>query len=418
MFTVTYHEGIVSMFDTNTIMTTDYIELENRYGAKNYKPLDVVLERGEGIWVWDVDGRRYLDFLSAYSAVNQGHAHPRILQALIDQAQKLPLTSRAFRNDQLPLLAQELCELTGYERMLPMNTGAEAVETALKLARKWGYKVKGVADGQAEIIACTGNFQGRTISIISFSDEPQYRDGFAPFTPGFKTVPFGDADALEAAITPNTVAFSVEPIQGEGGIIMPPAGYLQRVREICTRHNVLLIADEIQTGLGRTGKLLASQHENIRADIVTLGKALSGGFYPVSAVLADNAIMSMFKPGDHGSTFGGNPLGAAVAREALKVLVEEDMIDNAREQGDYLIGRLQRIESTHIKEVRGRGLLIGVELYPEAGGARRFCEALKDEGLLCKETHDHVIRFAPPLIITRQEIDWAIDRIERVLMMD
>jgi ornithine--oxo-acid transaminase len=406
------------MFDIKTVTTTDYIELENRYGAKNYKPLEVVLERGEGIWVWDVDGNRYLDFLSAYSAVNQGHAHPRILQALIDQAQKLPLTSRAFRNDQLPLLAQELCELTGYEKMLPMNSGAEAVETALKLARKWGYKVKGVADGQAEIIACRGNFQGRTISIISFSDEPQYQDGFAPFTPGFKLVPYGDADALEAAITPNTVAFSLEPIQGEGGIIIPPAGYLQRVREICTRHNVLLITDEIQTGLGRTGKLLASQHEGVRGDIVTLGKALSGGFYPVSAVLADNAIMSVFKPGDHGSTFGGNPLGAAVAREALKVLVEENMIENAYEQGDYLIGRLQRIESPHIKEVRGRGLLVGVELYPEAGGARRFCEALKDEGLLCKETHDHVIRFAPPLIITRQEIDWAIDRIERVLMMD
>lgn len=406
------------MFDIKTFTTTDYIDLENRFGAKNYKPLDVVLERGEGIWVWDVDGKRYLDFLSAYSAVNQGHAHPRILDALIRQAQKLPLTSRAFRNDQLPLLAQELCELTGYEKLLPMNSGAEAVESALKLARKWGYKVKGVPEGQAEIIACTGNFQGRTISIISFSNEPQYRDGFAPFTPGFKVVPFGDADALEAAITPNTVAFSVEPIQGEGGIIIPPTGYLQRVREICTRHNVLLLTDEIQTGLGRTGKLLASQHEGVRADIVTLGKALSGGFYPVSAVLADDAVMSVFKPGDHGSTFGGNPLGAAVAREALKVLIDENLVENAREQGDYLMGRLRRIESTHIKEVRGRGLLIGVELHPEAGGARRFCEALKDEGLLCKETHDNIIRFAPPLVITRKDIDWAVERIERVLMMD
>lgn len=406
------------MMEKMGLHTHDYIELEKQYGAKNYKPLDVVLERGEGVWVWDVDGKRYLDFLSAYSAVNQGHAHPRILNALVQQAQKLPLTSRAFRNDQLPLLARELCELTGYEKMLPMNSGAEAVETALKLARKWGHKVKGVPQGEQEIIACHGNFQGRTISIISFSDEPQYRDGFGPFTPGFKLVPFGDADALEAAMTPHTVAFSVEPIQGEGGIIVPPDGYLKRVRDICTRHNVLLFADEIQTGLGRTGKLLATQHENVRPDIITLGKALSGGFYPVSAVLTDDSIMHVFNPGDHGSTFGGNPLAAAVAREALRVLVEEDLIENARVMGNYLIGRLQRIESTYIKEVRGRGLLIGVELYPEAGGARRYCEALADEGVLCKETHDHVLRFAPPLVITRDEIDWALERVERVLMMD
>lgn len=395
----------------------DYIALEAKYGAKNYKPLDVVLERGQGIWVWDVEGRRYLDFLSAYSAVNQGHAHPTILKAMIDQASRLPLTSRAFRNDQYPLMAQELCELTGYQKMLPMNSGAEAVETALKAARKWGYKVKGVPNDQAEIIVCDGNFSGRTTTIISFSPEPQYKDGFGPFTPGFKMVPFGDADALEAAITPNTVAFLVEPIQGEGGVIVPSEGYLKRVRELCNQHNVLFIADEVQSGLGRTGKLFAVQHEDVRADIVTIGKALSGGFYPVSAMLADEAIMSVFKPGDHGSTFGGNPLAAAVARAALKVLTEENLIENAAAQGEYLMGRLRRIESPHIKEVRGKGLLIGVELYPEAGGARRFCEALKDEGLLCKETHDNVVRFAPPLTIGKDDIDWAMERIEKVMMM-
>ncbi len=397
--------------------TQEYIALEERYNARNYKPLDVVLERGQGIWVWDVEGNRYLDFLSAYSAVNQGHAHPRILQAMIEQAARLPLTSRAFRNDQLPLLAQELCELTGYEMMLPMNTGAEAVETALKAARKWGYQVKGVPESKAEIIACEGNFQGRTITIISFSTEPQYREGFGPFTPGFVTIPYGDADALEQAITPHTVAFSVEPIQGEGGVIVPPESYLRRVRDICTRHNVLLIADEIQTGLGRTGRLFACDWEGVKPDVVTIGKALSGGFYPVSAVLASRDVLGVFRPGDHGSTFGGNPLGAAVARTALKVLVEEGLIENARLQGEYLMGRLQRIESPHIKQVRGRGLLIGVELHAEAGGARRFAEALKREGLLCKETHETVIRFAPPLVITRDDLDWALERIERVLMM-
>lgn len=404
--------------EKTTLHTQDYIALEKQYGANNYKPLDVVIERGEGIWVWDVEGTRYLDFLSAYSAVNQGHAHPRILDALVQQAQRIPLTSRAFRNNQLPLFEKELCELTGYERMLPMNSGAEAVETALKLVRKWGYKVKGVAENQAEIIVCAGNFQGRTISIISFSDEPQYQDGFGPFTAGFKMVPFGDADALERAITPNTVAFSVEPIQGEGGVIVPPEGYLKRVREICDRHNVLLFTDEIQCGLGRTGRLFAAHWDGVRADVITIGKALSGGFYPVSAVLADDHIMSMFKPGDHGSTFGGNPLGAAVAREAMRVLVEENMIENAHEMGEYLMGRLRRIESPHIKEVRGRGLLIGVELHASAGGARRFCEALKSAGLLCKETHDNVIRFAPPLVITKADIDWALERIEPVLLMD
>lgn len=402
--------------EKNTLTSQDYIALENKYGASNYKPLDVVLERGEGIWVWDVEGNRYLDFLSAYSAVNQGHAHPRILQAMVEQAGRLPLTSRAFRNNQLPLLEQALCELTGYDKMLPMNSGAEAVETAIKLVRKWGYTVKGVPKGQAEIITAKDNFAGRTTTIVGFSTEEQYKDGFGPFTPGFVTVPFGDADALEQAITPNTVAFIVEPIQGEAGIIIPSDGYLKRVREICTAHNVLLVTDEIQTGLGRTGRLLASEWEGVRGDVVTLGKALSGGFYPVSVVLADAELMSVFKPGDHGSTFGGNPMAAAVARTAIEVLMEEGLVENAHEQGAYLLGRLQRIESDHIKEVRGRGLFIGVELNDEAGGARRFCEALMDEGLLCKETHENVIRFAPPLTISREDIDWAYERIEKVLM--
>ncbi|MEM9955608.1 MAG: ornithine--oxo-acid transaminase [Chloroflexota bacterium] len=406
------------MVEKISLSSQDYIALEDQYNAHNYKPLNVVLERGEGIWVWDVEGNKYLDFLSAYSAVNQGHRHPRILQAMIEQASKLPLTSRAFRNDQLPLLAKQLCQMTGYDKVLPMNSGAEAVETALKLARKWGYKVKGVANNQAEVIVCSGNFAGRTISIISFSPEEQYRDGFGPLTPGFKMVDYGDAQALRDAITDNTVAFMIEPIQGEGGVIVPSDGYLREVREICTEHNVLLIADEIQSGLGRSGKLFASDWDGVRADMVTIGKALSGGFYPVSAVLTNDEVMSMFKPGDHGSTFGGNPLGAAIAREALAVLEDENLIENAREMGDYLMGRLRQIESPHIKEVRGRGLLIGVELHDGAGGARRFCEALMEQGLLCKETHETVIRFAPPLVITRDDIDWALDRIEPVLMMD
>ena len=397
--------------------TQDYIALEDRYNARNYKPLDVVLTRGQGIWVWDVEGNRYLDFLSAYSAVNQGHAHPRILKAMVEQAARLPLTSRAFRNDQLPLLARELCELSGYEMMLPMNTGAEAVETALKAARKWGHKVKGVPDGKGEIITCSGNFHGRTITIISFSTEPSYQDGFGPLTPGFVAVPYGDADALEAAFNPHTIAFLVEPIQGEAGVVIPPSGYLQRARELCDRHNVLLIADEIQTGLGRTGKLFAAEWEGVRADVATIGKALSGGFYPVSAVLASQEVLGVFQPGDHGSTFGGNPVGAAIAREALRVIVEEGLMENALQQGEYLMARLRRIESEHIAEVRGRGLLIGVELKSSAGGARRFAEALKNEGLLCKETHENVIRFAPPLVITRDDLDWALERIEKVLLM-
>jgi ornithine--oxo-acid transaminase len=398
-----------------TMTAHDYIALEDQYNAHNYKPLDVVLDRGEDIWVWDVEGNRYLDFLSAYSAVNQGHAHPRILNAMIEQAKRLPLTSRAFRNDQLPLFAKRLCELTGYEKMLPMNSGAEAVETAIKLARKWGYKVKGVADGQAQIIVGTGNFHGRTTTIVGFSTETQYQDGFGPFTAGFELVEYGNIAAMERAITPNTVAVLIEPIQGEGGVIMPPQGYLDDVRRLCNKHNVLLILDEIQTGLGRTGKLFAADWEGVRADVVTLGKALSGGFYPVSAVLADDVIMSVFNPGDHGSTFGGNPLACAVANEALSVLIDEGLIENARAQGDYLMESLSEINSPYIQEIRGRGLLIGVELKPEAGEARRFCEALKDEGLLCKETHQTVIRFAPPLTITRDDIDWSLERIEKVL---
>ncbi len=397
--------------------SADYIALEDLYGAHNYHPLDVVIERAEGIWVYDVDGNRYMDCLSAYSAVNQGHCHPRIRQALIDQAYRVTLTSRAFRSDKLALLYEKLHEMTGYARFLPMNSGAEAVETAVKAARKWGYRVKGVAPNKAEIIVCQGNFHGRTTTIISFSSEEAYREDFGPFTPGFVIVPYGNAEALEAAITPNTVAFLVEPIQGEAGVIVPPPGYLQRVREICDRHNVLMMADEIQTGLGRTGALFACDHEDVRPDVMIIGKALSGGFYPVSAVLSDDEVLGLFKPGDHGSTFGGNPLGAAVALEALNVLEDEDMIENAAEMGEYFMERLAEINSPHIKEVRGKGLLIGVELKPQAGGARRFCEALQQRGILCKETRKHTIRFAPPLVITRQDIDWAVERIREVLLM-
>jgi ornithine--oxo-acid transaminase len=396
--------------------TQAYIQMENEYGARNYQPLDVVLTRGQGIWVWDVEGNKYMDFLSAYSAVNQGHCHPKIAAVLKEQAERLTLTSRAFRNDQLALFYKELCELTHSHMALPMNSGAEAVESCIKAVRKWGYKTKGIPEGQAEIIVCENNFHGRTITIVGFSTEPQYRDGYAPFTPGFKIIPFGDAQALENAITPTTVAFLVEPIQGEAGIIIPPQGYLRDVRRICTEHDIAMITDEIQTGLGRTGKLLAEEHEGIEADLTLIGKALSGGFYPVSAVLSNKEVLGVFQPGDHGSTFGGNPLGCAIARMAVKVLIEEGMIENAAIVGDYLLGKLMRIESPYVKEVRGKGLMIGVELYEEAGGARRFCEALRAEGLLCKETHKHVIRFAPPLIITKEEIDWAHERIEHVLM--
>lgn len=397
--------------------TSELIEIEEKYGAHNYHPLDVVIRRAEGVWVWDVDGNRYLDCLSAYSALNQGHVHPRILRALIEQAQKVTLTSRAFRNDQLPLFYKELSELTGYEMSLPMNSGAEAVETALKLARKWAYQVKGVPRYQAEIIVAEGNFHGRTISIISCSTEPLYKNDFGPFTPGFVTVPYGDADAIARAITPNTAAVLLEPIQGEGGVIIPPAGYLKKVAEICRQNQVLFIADEIQTGLGRTGKLFACDHEEVRPDIIVIGKALSGGFYPISAILADQPILGLYQPGEHGSTFGGNPLACAVGREALKVIVEENLIENARQMGEYFLERLEEIPSPHVQEVRGRGLLIGVQLKEKAGGARRFCEALQQKGILAKETHQHIIRFAPPLIITRDVIDWAIPHIYEVLMM-
>ncbi len=394
------------------VRTHELIELEEKYGAHNYHPLDVVIERAEGVWVFDVDGNRYLDCLASYSAVNQGHCHPKILQALIEQAHKVTLTSRAFRNDQLPLLYKELHQLTGFGMALPMNSGAEAVETAVKAARKWGYKVKGIPDGKAEIIVCANNFHGRTTTIVSFSSDEQYRDGFGPFTPGFKIIPYGDADALQSAITANTCAFLVEPIQGEAGIIIPPKGFLKRAAEICQKNRVLFIADEIQSGLGRTGKLFAFEHEGVRPDAVIIGKALSGGFYPVSALLASKEVLGVFHPGDHGSTFGGNPLGCAVARAALQVLVEEKLIERSAELGAYFLEKLRTVRSPHIKEVRGRGLWIGIELNQ---AARPFCEALKQAGVLCKETHDVVIRIAPPLVISKAEIDWALERIAKVL---
>ena len=395
-----------------TMQTEDFIKLENEYGAHNYHPLDVVITRAEGVWVYDVDGRRYLDCLAAYSAVNQGHCHPKIMQAMLDQAHRVTLTSRAFRNDQLPLLYKELHDLTGYEVALPMNSGAEAVETAVKAARKWGYKVKGIPDGKAEIIACSNNFHGRTITIVSFSTDAQYRDGFGPFTPGFRMVPYGDARAVIDAITPNTCAFLVEPIQGEAGIVVPPEGFLRDTWEACRKNKVLFLADEIQSGLGRTGKLFTYMYEGIRPDLVIIGKALSGGFYPVSAVLSSKDVLGVFKPGDHGSTFGGNPLACAIARASLRVLVDEKMVERSAELGRYFLDRLRTIASPNLKQVRGRGLWIGVEM---TGPARPYCEKLKDEGILCKETHEHVIRFAPPLVITKEEIDWAVERIGKVI---
>lgn len=393
----------------------DLIGTEHRLGAHNYKPLDVVLSRGEGVYVWDTEGNRYLDCLSAYSAVNQGHCHPKILEAMVSQASKLTLTSRAFRNDQLALFYEELAALTGSHKILPMNSGAEAVESAIKTVRKWGYEVRGVPENQAEIIVCSDNFHGRTISIISFSTDPDARGGFGPFTPGFRIVPFGDVAAMEAAMTPNTVGVLLEPIQGEAGVVIPPAGYLRRVRDLCTARNVVMILDEIQTGLGRTGKLLAEEHEGVEADVTLIGKALSGGFYPVSAVLSNSEVLGVLKPGQHGSTFGGNPLACAVARAAMRVLVEEGMIDNAATQGAYFLEQLGNIRGNVIREVRGRGLMLAVELHPEAGGARRYCEALRARGVLAKDTHDHTIRIAPPLVITREQVDWALERFDAVL---
>lgn len=394
--------------------TKDFIDLEDLYGAHNYHPLDVVITRGKGVWVWDTEGKKYLDFLSAYSSVNHGHCHPRLVKVLKDQGEKLTITSRAFRNDQWPLLAKELCELTDYEMVLPMNSGAEAIETAIKAARKWGYQKKKIPQDQAEIIACSNNFHGRTVTIISFTTEPSYRKDFGPFTPGFVIVPYGDAEALEAAIKPNTAAFLVEPIQAEAGIIMPPEGYLRKAKKICEKNNVLFIADEIQTGLGRTGKLFSCEYEEVKPDILVIGKSLAGGCYAISAVLSPREILGLFKPREHGTTFGANPLACALARESLRVLTEEKLVENSADQGNYFLEKLKTLRSKHIKEVRGKGLLIGIELKQEAGGARRFCEDLKEEGLLCKETHEHVIRFAPPLIIKREDLDWAFEKIHKV----
>ncbi len=397
------------------MQTEDYIRLEDTYGTNTYHPIDVVIERAEGVWVWDVEGKRYLDCLSAYSAVNQGHRHPRIVRALIEQAERLTLTSRAFRNDQFPLMAKYLCDLTGYDMMLPMNTGAEAVEAVVKAARLWGYRVKGIPDLQAEIIVCENNFHGRTTTVISFSTEELYRNGFGPFTPGFKAIPFGDAQALEDAITPNTAAFLVEPIQGEAGVNVPPEGYLRQVRDICNRHQVLMIADEIQSGLGRCGQLFACDWEEITPDLITVGKALSGGIMPVSAVIGSHAVLGLFQPGMHGSTFGGNPLGSAVAAEALRVIVEEELPRKARELGVYFRQALRDLNSPYIAEVRGKGLLIGIEFTPKAGHARDVAERLKERGVLAKDTHGTVIRFAPPLVITREQIDFIVEQFAAVL---
>jgi ornithine--oxo-acid transaminase len=400
------------------VTANELISYDEKWGARNYQPLDVVLTRGKGVWVYDVEGKKYLDFLAAYSALNQGYCHPRLVKVMREQAGRLTLTSRAFRNDQLPMFEKEVCELLGFEKVLPMNSGAEAVETAIKLARKWAYKIKGVPDGAAEIVVCEGNFHGRTTTIVGFSSEPQYRQGFGPFAPGFKLIPYGDAAALEDAITPHTAALLIEPLQGEGGIVVPPDGYLAAARDVCAAHNVLLVVDEIQSGLGRTGKMLCSEHEGVKPDVVILGKALSGGMYPVSAVLSSAAIMDVFEPGDHGSTFGGNPLGSAVAREALKVIVDEDLCGRAASLGTRLLGGLRRIDSPHVGAVRGKGLWAGIVLKEEAGGARRFCEALMRLGVLAKETHETVIRLAPPLVITEAELDWGLERVAAVLGAD
>ncbi len=397
--------------------TRELVTLTEAYSAHNYHPLPVVIARAQGVWVTDVEGRRYMDMLSAYSAMSHGHSHPELIATLVEQAARVAVTSRAFHNDQLGPFARELCELCGMDLMLPMNTGAEAVETAIKAARKWGYRVKGVPRYDAEIIVCENNFHGRTTTVVSFSTETLYREDFGPFTPGFKVVPYGDLDALEAAVTPNTVAFLVEPIQGEAGVVVPPEGYLRKVRALCDQHQVLLVVDEIQTGLGRTGKMFAFQHEDVVVDMMTLGKALGGGLLPVSAVVGRSEVLGLFTPGEHGSTFGGNPLACAVGRKAIEILVRDDLPGRAAELGDYFMTRLRAIDSPHVDHVRGKGLLIGVVLKPSAGGARRFCEALMDEGVLCKETHENVIRFAPPLVVTREEIDLAVAKAAKVLQM-
>ncbi len=403
------------MTQTTGTRTDAFLAEARRYSAHNYEPLPVVLARGEGAWVWDVEGRKYLDMLAAYSALNQGHRHPAILRAAREQMERMTLTSRAFHNDRMGPFLRYLCQTTGYEQALPMNTGAEAVETAIKMVRKWGYRVKGVPDGQAEILVCENNFAGRTTTIVGFSSEPRYREGFGPFTPGFRILPYGDADALERAITPNTVGFLVEPIQGEGGVVVPPDGYLARAAGICRERGVAFMADEIQTGLGRTGRMFCSEWEGVRPDVLIVGKALGGGVYPVSAVLADREYMGVFRPGDHGSTFGGNPLGAAVAEASLRVIVDEGLPARSRELGDWLMDRLRAVDSPHVEEVRGRGLMIGVVIREESGPARPFCERLMERGILAKETHGQVIRLAPPLVIDRDALAWAAEEVESVL---
>jgi len=395
--------------------TEGLLEEAGRYSANNYESLDVVIKRGEGAWVWDVEGRRYLDMLSAYSALNQGHRHPAIVRAAHAQLDRVTLTSRAFHNDQMGPFLRELCVATGYDQALPMNSGAEAVETAIKMVRKWGYQKKGVRDGQAEIIVCSNNFHGRTTTVVGFSSETQYREGFGPFAPGFKVVPFGDADALAAAVTDQTVGFLFEPIQGEGGVIVPPDGYLRRAREICDQNGIAMMADEIQTGLGRTGRLFACEWEDVRPDVLVVGKALGGGVYPVSAALADAEYMDVFRPGDHGSTFGGNPLAAAIGRASLRVILEEDLPRRADELGSWFMGELAAIASPHVAQVRGRGLLIGVEIRESSGTARPYCEALKDRGILAKETHGQVVRFAPPLMVEKVVLEQALEDIAAVL---
>ena len=395
--------------------TQEHIHLAETFGAHNYHPLPIVIERGQRIWVWDVEGKRYMDCLSAYSALNQGHCHPRLVAVAKQQVEKLTLTSRAFHNDRMGSFLQELAQLCRMEMVLPMNSGAEAVETAIKAARKWGYTKKGVEADKAEIIVFENNFHGRTTTIVGFSSEPQYRAGFGPFTPGFRIVPYGDLEAVRAAVGPNTVGVLVEPIQGEAGVVVPPEGFLRALRELCTAERVLLIADEIQTGLGRTGRLFCCEYEDVQPDMYIVGKALGGGFYPVSAVVAGKEILGVFQPGDHGSTFGGNPFACALAQEALRIIVEEKLSERAQEMGAYFMSRLREISSPHVREVRGKGLLIGVELKAESGPARPFCEKLMEKGLLCKETHQQVIRFAPPLVIEREEIDWAISRVQEVL---
>jgi ornithine--oxo-acid transaminase len=401
--------------DAMTTPATDYLSEVDRYSAHNYHPLPLVLERGDGAWVWDVDGKKYLDCLAAYSAVNQGHRHPAIIAAAKAQLDRITLTSRAFHNDQMGPFLRELCEITGYERALPMNSGAEAVETALKAVRRWGYRVKGIPADKARIIVCSENFHGRTTTIVSFSSDPHYKADFGPFTPGFVIIPFGDVDALEEAITPHTAAFLVEPIQCEGGVLIPPTGYLAECAQLCRERNVLLVADEIQTGLGRTGKLFASEWDDVRPDVMVIGKALSGGVYPVSAMLADAAVMDVFEPGSHGSTFGGNPLAAAIGRAALKVIVDEQLPERAQELGSWFLGELKKVKSPHVKEIRGRGLMIGVEIKTSSGKARPFCEELARRGILCKETHDQVIRFAPPLVVEKEALEWVVGEVGEVL---